>query len=204
MERQNTPIGRYTDFAEILAFTFRGDLWERFWQLIEPDRNPWGWGYDEVAYAVCGFRRMAIIDCEVVKHTRKGSYHAAVAADHRETHRRYRRYYISRKKTLGEISDQPWRKYLVTPLWLYLHLAFARSFALPGAVGLRRLIRACRERLGAAFGTRGTGDTPIPTGQERVCLSDRPPAASHAEPAQESKHRRRTPKRRRAKAKVRK
>jgi len=144
MERQDTPIGRYTDFAEILGFVFRGDLWERFWRLIEPDRNPWGWGYDEAAYSVCRFRRMAIIDCEVVKHTRKGSYHASVAADHQETHRRYRRYYLSRKKTLCEISDQPWRRYVVAPLWLHLHWVLAQSFALPGVAGLRRLVRACR------------------------------------------------------------
>ncbi len=185
MERQDTPIGRYTDFAEILGFVFRADLWERFWRLIEPDRNPWGWGYDEVAYAVCGFRRIAVIDGEVVKHTRKGSYHAAVAADHQETHRRYRRHYIARKKTLCRISDQPWRKYIATPLWLYLHSTFARCFVLPGAVGLRRLIRTCRERLwavsevprsggleapeaGIAGGppvvdTPGRSETPVPT-----------------------------------------
>ena len=82
------PIGRYTDFVEIMAFVFRGDLWERFWRLIEPDRNPWGWGYDEVAYSVCGFRRLAIVDCEAIRHLRKGSYHAAAGADQSKTHRR--------------------------------------------------------------------------------------------------------------------
>jgi hypothetical protein len=214
MERQDTTIGRYTDFAEILGFAFRGDLWERFWRLIEPDRNPWGWGYDEVAYSVCRFRRIAIIDCEVIKHTRKGSYHAAVAADHQETQRRYSRYYLSRKKTLCEISDQPWRKHIVTPLWLHLHWAFARSFVLPGAAGLRRLIRACRQRLwageaGMAAGAPqppldmpGKGDAPAPTGQEAVCLSGCPPAASQDESPQPSKGRRRTPRIRRAKAKA--
>jgi len=224
MERQDTPIGRYTDFAEILGFVFRGDLWARFWRLIEPDRNPWGWGYDEVAYAMCRFRRVAIIDGEVVRHTRKGAYHAAVGADHQETHQRYRRYYIARKKTLCQISDQPWQKYIVTPLWLHLHSALARAFALPGVVGLRRLIRICRERLGAASGVPRSGDlrppesgtpnaqptlgtpdrdeTRVPTREAATCLSDRSPATSQAEPTPQPKHRRRTPKRRRARAKT--
>jgi len=214
MERQDTPIGRYTDFAEILGFVFRGDLWERFWRLIEPDRNPWGWGYDEVAYAVCRFRKMAIIDCEVVKHTRRGSYHAAVAADHQETHRRYRRYYLSRKKTLCEISDQPWRKYIVTPLWLHLHSAFARSFVLPGAVGLRRLLRACRQWLWAGEASlaagasqppldmAGRGDAPAPTGREAACLPDFPAVTSQENSPEKPKHQRRKPILRRAKVKA--
>jgi hypothetical protein len=221
MERQDTTIGRYT---EILGFAFRGDLWERFWRLIEPDRNPWGWGYDEVAYSVCRFRRIAIIDGEVIKHTRKGSYHAAVAADHQETQRRYSRHYLSRKKTLCEISDQPWRKYIVTPLWLHLHWALAQCFVLPGIVGLRRLIRTCRERLWVTFGvsclqgleppeggapnaqpaldTPGTGIAPAPTREEAVCLSDRPPAASQDESTQKPKRKRRTPVVRRAKVRA--
>jgi hypothetical protein len=146
MERHGTPIGRYTDFVEILAFVFRGDLWERFWRLIEPDRNPWGWGYDEVAYSVCGFRRMAILDCETVRHTRRGAYHASVAADHRETHRRYAAFYRSRKKTLCEIPESPWRQYLAVPLWLRLHFALARAYGLPGVPALRRFVRALRPR----------------------------------------------------------
>ena len=218
MAHQDRAIGRYTDFAEILGFAFRGDLWERFWRLIEPDRNPWGWGYDEVAYAVCRFRKMAIIDGEVVRHTRKGSYHAAVAADHQETHRRVPPPLSSRKKTLCEISDQPWRKHVVTPLWLYLHWAFAQSFVLPGAVGLRRLIRICRERLWAFgmprlrgleppeggtpnLGTSVRGEAPVPTREEAVCLSDRPPATSQEEPAPKPKRRRRRPIIRRTKVK---
>ena len=142
MERHPTDVGRYTDFAEPLAWTIRADLWGRFWELIEPDRNPWGWGYDEVAYAVCRFRKTAIIDSEVVRHTRKGDYHASAKVDHDGTLARHVRFYRSRKKTLCTISDHPWYKRVLTPLWLHLHFAWARSFSLPGALALRRFIRA--------------------------------------------------------------
>ena len=146
MERRDTALGRYTDFVELLACTFRGELWERFWRLIEPGRNPWGWGYDEVAYSVCPFRKMAIIDCEVIRHTRKGAYHDTVQADHQETLRRYADFFRPRKKALCEITDDPWHESVVVPLWLHLRLAFARSCTLPGVPHLRRLLRACLDR----------------------------------------------------------
>jgi hypothetical protein len=227
MERRDTAIGRYTDFAEILGFTFRGDVWERFWRLIEPDSNPWGWGYDEVAYSVCRFRKMAIIDSEVIKHTRKGSYHAAAVAGQRETHDRYRRYYLSRKKMLCEISEDPLRRHITHPLWLYLHHALARSYILPGAPGVRRFIRTCLNRLRArrsdmaanlprpvvastppqsSFETPVEVRAPVQARDDAVLselLSDQAVAAAPEEPGPKPKRQRQTPTAKRAEAKAR-
>jgi len=222
MERRNTAIGRYTDFAEILGFTFRGDVWERFWRLIEPDCNPWGWGYDEVAYCVCRFRKMAIIDSEVIRHTRKGSYHAAAVASRYQTHERYSRHYLSRKKTLCEISDNALRKHILIPLWLSLHFAFARSYILPGAAGLRRFLRTClgwwrarkpgttislpQVREAVSTDASGCGQAMVDPVQLAVSpglVSHRTAATKPKEPAAKPTRRRRAPAAKRVKAKVR-
>ena len=140
---QNEPIGRYTDFVEEMAFVFRGDLWERFWRLISPDSNPWGWGYDELAYSVCRFRRMAVIDAEVVKHLRKGTYHAEASVARDQTHKSYKRFFFPKKRVLCPISDEILQKYITTPLRLNLYFLFAWLHSLPGIVRLRPLLRAC-------------------------------------------------------------
>lgn len=139
--RHEAQVGRYTDFVEEMAFVFRGDLWERFWKLIAPDRNPWGWGYDELAYSVCGFRRMAIVDAEVIRHLRQGTYHVAVRADQREVHRRYERFYFPKKRALCPISDRCLQRYIATPLWLNLHFLYAALYTLLGIAYLRPLLR---------------------------------------------------------------
>jgi hypothetical protein len=139
--RHDTPIGRYTDFVEEMVFVFRGDKWERFRRLIAPDSNPWGWGYDEVAYSVGRFRRAAVIDAEVVKHLRKGTYHADAFTARDQVHRRYRRFYYPKKRTLCPISDRPLQKHLIAPLRLNLYFLFAWLHSLPGILRLRRLLR---------------------------------------------------------------
>jgi hypothetical protein len=150
--RHEAPIGRYTDFVEEMAFVFRGDRWERFWRLIAPDRNPWGWGYDELAYSVCGFRRMAIIDAEVIRHLRQGVYHDRARAGQSEVHRRYERFYFPKKQALCPISDRFLRRYLATPLRLNLHFLYAGLYTLLGLAYLRPFLRACFH-----FPTRQTG-----------------------------------------------
>ena len=153
--RQDTPIGRYTDFVEEMAFVFRGDLWERFWRLIAPDRNPWGWGYDEIAYSACRFRRMAVIDAHVIRHTRRGSYHEAARAGQKEVHERYRRFFFPRKRTICPISDGILHRTLIAPLRLNLYFAWASLHAWPGLARLRSLLRAGRhKRAACASGKR--------------------------------------------------
>jgi len=157
--RQDTPIGRYTDFVEEMAFVFRGDLWERFWRLIAPDRNPWGWGYDEIAYSVCRFRRMAIIDAETIRHTRKGTYHASARAAQAEVRQRYRRLFWPRKRTICPISDSFLRQRLTAPLRLNLYFLYARLSSLRPVASLRTILLPRRHELSApaCVGTRMTG-----------------------------------------------
>jgi len=141
VHRDNT-IGRYTDFVEEMALVFEGRLWERFWTLIRADENPWGWGYDELMYAYCGFRRMAIIDAEVIRHLRKGGYHEPARIARRKVLDEFARLHFSRKQTLCEISDRPWEKHVMTPLRLMRHRLFVDVYALPSVFFLRRFIRA--------------------------------------------------------------
>lgn len=138
---QDGCLGRYTDFVEQMAFAFRGDLWERFWRLILPDANPWGWGYDEFAYSYCGFRRMAVIDTEVIRHTHAGSYHGVAIADHHSLRERFRRFHFSRRKVLCPISNEPWRRYVTVPIRLMMYRFFITFYALRPVFFVRRVVR---------------------------------------------------------------
>lgn len=68
--QQAGRIGRYVDFVEIMAQVFEANAWPRFWHLMRADGNYWGFGYDNLARAVCGYQNMGIIDCQPVRHTR--------------------------------------------------------------------------------------------------------------------------------------
>lgn len=68
--QSDAPVGRFTDFVEIMAPVFRADAWARFWSLLDPERTHWGWGLDVFARSLCDFRRMGIVDCQPVRHTR--------------------------------------------------------------------------------------------------------------------------------------
>ena len=135
-------IGRYTDFIEQMAFVFEGRRWERFWKLIRKDENPWGWGYDELLYAHCGFRRMAIIDAEVIRHLRQGAYHSAARVARRKLLDELGHLWVSRKQTLCDVSDRPWHKHVTIPLRLIRHRLFVDLYATPPVYRLRRFIRA--------------------------------------------------------------
>lgn len=147
---QNNRIGRFTDFVEQMALVFQEGAWERFRTMILPDANPWGWGYDEFAYSWCGFRRLAIIDAEVIRHLHAGAYHEAAMAEHRKMRAQLRRFHFSRKMTLCTISDSPWRKHVAIPVRLLLHRLYVDLYALRPVFFIRRLIRACSGRAPAA------------------------------------------------------
>jgi hypothetical protein len=151
---QDGCVGRYTDFVEEMALVFRGDLWERFWSLIVPDANPWGWGYDEFTYSFCGFRRMAIIDAEVIRHTHAGSYHDIAIADHHRAREHFRRFHLSRKRTLGVISNAPWRKHVIVPVRLMLYHILIVLYSLRPVFFLRRAIRTSAGYLRAMASAR--------------------------------------------------
>jgi len=62
---------RLTDAVEIMAQVFRLDAWKRFWNMLEPDWNHWGWGYDSLGNDLCGFTRTGVIDCQNILHTKE-------------------------------------------------------------------------------------------------------------------------------------
>jgi hypothetical protein len=130
MRRQTDGVGRFTDFVEQMAFVFRGCSWQRFWELISPTEHPWGWGYDEIAYACCRFRRMAVIDSEVIRHLRRGSYGDEARADQRRLRRQYRGQYLSHKRTLCRIREGLAGRWLFTPVRLWVHYAYVRVYGL--------------------------------------------------------------------------
>jgi hypothetical protein len=71
LKNDDFPVGRFTNFVECgPALVFSFTAWCRFWEIIDPSVSSWGWGYDCIARAVCGFKRQAIIDCESVRHAR--------------------------------------------------------------------------------------------------------------------------------------
>jgi hypothetical protein len=83
------PIGRYTDFVEVMIPVFRQDAWVKFWNMIEDDYNCWGWGYDFLAKSLCGYKNMGIVDCEAVTHTRPPSASKADTAKRRADMERF-------------------------------------------------------------------------------------------------------------------
>jgi hypothetical protein len=151
---QDGSLGRYTDFVEEMALVFQGEAWGRFWGLIQPDANPWGWGYDEFAYSFCGFRRMAVIDAEVIRHTHAGSYHETAMVDYRKTQAHFRRFHFSRKRTLCTISSEPWHKHVIVPVRLMLYRIFVMLYALRPVFFFRRAIRNCTGYLWARTSVR--------------------------------------------------
>lgn len=69
LKNKRYKVGRYFDFIEIMVPVFTFNAWARFWSMIEPDFNYWGYGYDDLAKSFCGYNAMAIIDQESVTHT---------------------------------------------------------------------------------------------------------------------------------------
>lgn len=62
-------IGRYVDFVEVMIPVFRRDAWIKFRKMFDEETQS-GWGYDFLANFFCKFKRMGIVDCETVTHTR--------------------------------------------------------------------------------------------------------------------------------------
>lgn len=101
------PVGRFTDFVEVMVQVFTREAWVKYWELIEPDKNFWGWGYDYLAKSFCGFHRMGIIDCETVTHmcrfTNKGNTGLENHRLMQELFEKYKSCTVSEKKVLGEL-----------------------------------------------------------------------------------------------------
>jgi len=61
------PVGRLTNFVEIMCPVYSSKIWPSIYPYIEPDVNEMGWGYDLIPLG-----RKAIVDCMTVRHTRPG------------------------------------------------------------------------------------------------------------------------------------
>lgn len=75
MYRQPVPVGRLVDVIEVFLTAFDARAWPRFWDMIEPDWNHWGWGYVQLAQNGCGFK-MGLVDCETVSVVRPPNFRA--------------------------------------------------------------------------------------------------------------------------------
>jgi len=67
---ESCRFGRYFDFVEIMAPVFTYEAWVRFWDMLDPEGNYWGYGYDDLARSFCRYRNMGIIDAQSVVHSR--------------------------------------------------------------------------------------------------------------------------------------
>lgn len=78
---QQPGVGRLTDYTESMVQVFQREAWKRFWCVLDGDRNPWGWGTGDILRSVCKIRRMGIVDCEPVVHTKPGRENLRARAD---------------------------------------------------------------------------------------------------------------------------
>ena len=69
------PVGRLTNFVEIMCPVYSSKIWPSIYPYIEPEVNELGWGYDLIPLG-----RKAIVDCMSVRHTRPGQSAMAGAA----------------------------------------------------------------------------------------------------------------------------
>lgn len=93
-------VGRYTDYVENMSMIFTQAAWVAFWNLMEPDFNFWGWGYDWLAKSLCGYTNMGIVDCEPVEHTKPfRSKNTQAPAEMKRFFKQYRGVFFSQQLT---------------------------------------------------------------------------------------------------------
>lgn len=98
LRNEKYALGRYVDFVEIMVPVLTRQAWECFWNMIESDKNYWGWGYDFFARSVCGYKNMGIIDCMPVRHLRPvGEKSSDIEADKKYIMNKYREYDYAQK-----------------------------------------------------------------------------------------------------------
>ena len=81
LQDKKSRIGRRTDFVEIMVPVIKGTKWFKFWNMIEKDYNPWGFGYDYYMLSRCQFFRLGIIDSEAITHLKEISKKAGAGKD---------------------------------------------------------------------------------------------------------------------------
>ncbi len=98
------PVGRSTDFVEVMAMVLTNAAWNRYWKMLEPDWNFWGWGYNHLLRSVCGINRLGIVDSQSVTHLKLGSRFTSAPAEKKKLFQQYEGHERSQFKTEGELS----------------------------------------------------------------------------------------------------
>ncbi|MBT3068510.1 DUF707 domain-containing protein [Rhodoferax sp. U11-2br] len=73
MFQQLGKVGRLVDVIEVFLTVFEARAWLAFRELIEPDKNFWGWGYVQLAQSYCDFK-MGIVDAQTITVTRAPTF----------------------------------------------------------------------------------------------------------------------------------
>lgn len=104
LQDETYKVGRYVDFVEIMLPVFTPQAWERFWCMMESDKNYRGWGYDLFARSVCRYINMGIIDCQPVKHVRPvGQRGSGAERDKKYIMNKYAAYRLAEKVSYGKL-----------------------------------------------------------------------------------------------------
>lgn len=73
---RGAPVGRLTNFVEIMCPAYSSRIWPAIYAYIDPEINELGWGYDYIPLG-----RKGVIDCMSVHHTRPGQSKSAGAEE---------------------------------------------------------------------------------------------------------------------------
>lgn len=102
--KHSCTVGRFTDFVEVMAMVFTCDAWSRYWKMLEPNWNFWGWGYNHLLRSVCGINRLGIVDSQSVTHLKLGSRFTSAPKEKQELFTQYESYERTKFKTEGELN----------------------------------------------------------------------------------------------------
>jgi hypothetical protein len=105
LKNKQYKIGRYVDYVEVMATVFTREAWIKCWHVVEEDWNFWGWGYNILARSLWGCKRMGIVDCETVTHTRPPYSPTTSAPEElRKFLKKHKRYRTSLMATYGALK----------------------------------------------------------------------------------------------------
>lgn len=103
-KKNDVPVGRLVDFVEIMVPVFTAKSWRVFWKYINYEKNPCGWGMDELMCSLCGFSKVGVVDSEAVTHTRKVTYGKRELDGQQWFREKYIDYPVAKKMTIGQLN----------------------------------------------------------------------------------------------------
>lgn len=101
--RHSNPVGRFTDLVELMAMVSTNAAWNRYWQMLEPEWNFWGWGYNHLLRSVCDIKRLGIIDSQPITHLKLGSRMTDAPKEKQKLFEKYKGRERAKFKTEGEL-----------------------------------------------------------------------------------------------------